>query len=1023
MITRSYLASKLGIWTRIVLGLMLLAGSVVQGGSASAARAVPAAYDSAPNQAVVSRFEAFDQDGSVLVEWETAAEITTVGFYLFRQDPASGAWIQVNAEIVPGFLGAAVGGTYRLIDPGARPGGPTLYRLQEIQARGKTALIGPFTVTADRPSPAGSALSRRSAVPYELVPRPADLVVQPAAPAPNTGTDVPEALPGTELVALVEGLSAAGELTPTLWLPIVFGSGSGTISPTITVSTAALAAFVTSVGTPSAAQSYTVSGNALTAGISVSAPAGFEVATSQSGPYSASVTLAQSGGLASGTIWVRLAGTTTGSFSGNITHTSVGAVTRSVAVSGTVTGMAKLTVRTDGLYYLAGEDIASALGLSGGQVTSLIASMGLKLTTQGQTVATLPAAGNAGLYFYGQGIDSIYTWDNVYWLEVGAGTRMGTQAEPVPAPVAMGTFTETVHAEENLVPALGLFDDPAADYWLWEILVAENATFGRKSFGLQAYGAARTGTASLRVRLWGASAAGTGADHHVQILLNGSLVGEAIWIGATPYEVTLAFDPTLLSDGANTVEIVALLDAGVPYSVLYVDCFDLSYQRTARALNSVVAFTSADDLAATVYDFSGPNVIVFDLSNPLQPAQVVSATVEAWDGVYRVTFKPTAAGMPYLAIATTVVSRITTLVADTPSALKRPNAAGYVIVTTASLSSPAETLAAYRQAQGLQPMVVDIEDIYDEFNYGVATPHALRDFLAYAYAHWSPAPTYVLLAGSGSYDYKDYRGYSDSLVPPTMVFANDVLAAADGRYADVVGDDGSPEIAVGRLPVLTVPEFEAYNTKIIAYEAADPTGWSTQVVMLADNDDPEAGYFAADSDTVVTLVPAGYTVERIYLGPLTATEAHSRTLAALRTGAGVFNYIGHSGFDYLASEKLLTGTDVPALLNSPRLPFMSAATCVVGNYAVPGNRSLSMKMALQADGGAAAVFSPTGESLNIDGVALDTALFQEFFAGTGTRAGDATRSALVQFAAGGGPRYALDIYNLLGDPAMVMRWR
>jgi hypothetical protein len=37
--------------------------------------------------------------------------------------------------------------------------------------------------------------------------------------------------------------------------------------------------------------------------------------------------------------------------------------------------------------------------------------------------------------------------------------------------------------------------------------------------------------------------------------------------------------------------------------------------------------------------------------------------------------------------------------------------------------------------------------------------------------------------------------------------------------------------------------------------------------------------------------------------------------------------------------------------------------------------------------------------------------------------GDATRAALVQFEAHVGPRYALDTYNLLGDPALEMRWR
>jgi len=518
-----------------------------------------------------------------------------------------------------------------------------------------------------------------------------------------------------------------------------------------------------------------------------------------------------------------------------------------------------------------------------------------------------------------------------------------------------------------------------------------------------------------------------GAHHHVQILLNGTYIGEAVWTGATLYDITLPVTPTLLHDGTNTAEVVGVLDIGVPYSVLYVDSFDLSYDRTTRAVNDGLAFPSADGAAATIYGFSSPNVMVFDIGNPLHPSQIVSITVGATDSAYAITFKPSAAGTPYLVVATTAVPRITTLVADVPSTLNGPNGADYVIVTTAGLRSSTGALAAYRQAQGLLPMIVDIEDVYDEFNYGVASPHVLRDFLAYAYVHWSPTPHYVVLVGAGSYDYKNYLGYNDSLVPPILVHSINALSAADGRYADVVGDDdGAPELVVGRLPVLTPAEFDVYVAKLKAYEAADPTGWSKQVLMLADNYDPAAGDFPADSAVLADILPAGYTALEVYLGPaplLTKNEARSQTLMALGAGVGVFNFLGHGGFNILADEGLLTSADVPGLANSPQLPFMSAPTCTAGNYALPGNRSLNVLLVLQENGGAAATFSPTGESFNDHGVAVDTWLFGVLFGGTLSRVGDATHAALAQFAAGGGARYVLDTYNLLGDPAMVMRWR
>ena len=53
-------------------------------------------------------------------------------------------------------------------------------------------------------------------------------------------------------------------------------------------------------------------------------------------------------------------------------------------------------------------------------------------------------------------------------------------------------------------------------------------------------------------------------------------------------------------------------------------------------------------------------------------------------------------------------------------------------------------------------MVVDIDDIYDEFSDGLFNPFAIRRFLRYAYNSWQqPAPTYVVLVGDAHYDYKN----------------------------------------------------------------------------------------------------------------------------------------------------------------------------------------------------------------------------------------------------------------------------
>ncbi|KAA9327185.1 T9SS type A sorting domain-containing protein [Hymenobacter busanensis] len=116
--------------------------------------------------------------------------------------------------------------------------------------------------------------------------------------------------------------------------PLNAGCGTA-VSPAVTVSTTGPLTFSTTQGTPSAVQTYTVSGSSLAADITVTAPSGFEV-SSNGTTFSTSLTLPQTGGtVASTTISVRLIGGTVGTPSGNISNTS-GTATQNVAVSGTV---------------------------------------------------------------------------------------------------------------------------------------------------------------------------------------------------------------------------------------------------------------------------------------------------------------------------------------------------------------------------------------------------------------------------------------------------------------------------------------------------------------------------------------------------------------------------------------------------------------------------------------------------------------------------------------------------------------
>lgn len=103
---------------------------------------------------VLQRFEAFLDGGDVIIEWETAGEYGTEGFYIYRVLP-DGKQELVNIGIVPAVAGAPLGGVYCLRDKDGKPGRSAEYLLVEQETGRKRTYYGPFKVTPKpRPGPA-----------------------------------------------------------------------------------------------------------------------------------------------------------------------------------------------------------------------------------------------------------------------------------------------------------------------------------------------------------------------------------------------------------------------------------------------------------------------------------------------------------------------------------------------------------------------------------------------------------------------------------------------------------------------------------------------------------------------------------------------------------------------------------------------------------------------------------------------------------------------------------------------------
>jgi hypothetical protein len=318
--------------------------------------------------------------------------------------------------------------------------------------------------------------------------------------------------------------------------------------------------------------------------------------------------------------------------------------------------------------------------------------------------------------------------------------------------------------------------------------------------------------------------------------------------------------------------------------------------------------------------------------------------------------------------------------------------------------------------------VIDLDDIMDEFNHGNFDPHAIGTFLSYADTHWRVRPRYVALAGEGTFDYKDVMGLGNNLVPPLMVGSSWGLYASDNRLADLAGNDGVPELALGRIPVETPEQLDAYIDKIIGYELSSGEAWHRRVVVAADNPD-DTGDYPTDGEKYIRLLPESLVVNRIYLSEMSADQAFELLMANLHSGVSMVTYLGHAGLTQLANEGLLRSSDVPGLTNGNRLPVIAVMGCHLGNFWLPGYPSLAEDLVLHGEGGAAAVWSPVGLSYSprrrVLGEAYLEAVYQEGIETLGDAVLHALRVAATHHAAGN--REVLDTQVLLGDPALRLK--
>jgi hypothetical protein len=383
-------------------------------------------------------------------------------------------------------------------------------------------------------------------------------------------------------------------------------------------------------------------------------------------------------------------------------------------------------------------------------------------------------------------------------------------------------------------------------------------------------------------------------------------------------------------------------------------------------------------------------------------------------------------------VYSSVATKTTTEVVLVPRTSLREvsNRAGWLAICPAGWEAALNPLKTLRETQGLEPMVVSMQQVADEFSAGVIRPEAIQRLLAYAHANWARGPKYLLLGGDGNANPLGHPGSfftSDPVyIPVPLRTAGRALLRnenpADAWYGRLTGGDSLPEVAVGRVHARSQVELAAVAQKIADYEGAALGAWSQTLVSVADDGEP---FFQTNAETALSFSLPGLSVEKLQLtstslpGPI-----RSALQSDLQSGALLMQFVGHGAPQQWTSLDVLPVTTVTALTNAPNLPVVISMTCEDGYFGDVFNstRCLAEEMVMNPTGGAVAYLASgvrtTSEAKDLYHRAVMEAIFQK----DKRRLGDALiEAARVYLANSNDEDNLLDGFNLFGDPATVLR--
>ena len=258
----------------------------------------------------------------------------------------------------------------------------------------------------------------------------------------------------------------------------------------------------------------------------------------------------------------------------------------------------------------------------------------------------------------------------------------------------------------------------------------------------------------------------------------------------------------------------------------------------------------------------------------------------------------------------------------------------FLIVSNKSLWPGAVDYAAYRQSKGYNVLLVDADELYDQFSWGIRKHIlAIRNFCDFMIDRSGPDPDYLLLLGKSvtSQNAKSGPGYSLNLVPTYGEPASDVMFTSRLNSNRFV-----PELSTGRIAAQNNQDLSSYLDKLIAFEtqqSGPPAEWMKHIMHFGGGTDIAEQNLLADKlgayRTIIQDTLFGGIVNTVLKNSTDPIQINLSQFIQQRIDSGctMMTFYGHA-----AGTSFDISTDDPEFYNNKdRYPVVLALSCFVGD--------------------------------------------------------------------------------------------